>query len=343
MKIKLPAIIWVTAIVLAICSAFYSVFGLSKLFSGAVIAVIVVASVLELSKIIVTTYLHDYWNKSAKLLRSYLVFALLCLMAITSLGVYGFLTSAYQDTIKDFKLKQNEISKIDVKIEAFSKQLDFFRKNEVDIQKRLESTQQLKSNQDKTVSTIYSSTNNKNTKLLEKSMKSTDELFNKASVQLAETQTKITAINDSVNYYQMQKLQLETENQISEVGPLLYISKFFNIEMDSVVNILVLLIVIVFDPLAVALVIAANGMKNTNITIDEKNNFIFDEKNVILNDEDEKEEINTENYNEEKYDEIQDNAVIIEEPPTEEVVKSENIYGEEQTRIVNKGKAVRIG
>lgn len=338
MKIKLPAIIWVTAIVLAICSAFYSVFGLSKLFSGAVIAVIVVASVLEISKIIVTTYLHDYWNKSAKFLKSYLVFALVCLMLITSLGVYGFLTSAYQDTIKDFKIKQNEISKIDVKIEAFSKQLDFFKKNEIDIQKRLESAQQLKSNQDKTVSTIYASTKNKNTKLLEKSMKATDDLFNKTSVQLAETQEKITAVNDSVNYYQMQKLQLQTENQISEVGPLLYISKFFNVEMDSVVNLLVILIVIVFDPLAVALVIAANGIKNQDITVNEKNNFIFDEKNVILNDDETKKE----NYSEPDTTPMQDNETIIEEPQIEEAVSSENIYGEEQSRIVNKGKAVSI-
>jgi hypothetical protein len=357
MKVKLSAIIWSTAIVLALCAAFYSVFGLSKLFSGAVIAVIIVTSVLEISKIVVTTYLHDYWKISAKLLKSYLVFALACLMFITSLGVYGFLTSAYQDTIKDFKIKQGEIGKIDVKLVTIKKQIEFLNKSEIDLQKRLESAQNLKSNQDKTVSTIYSSTNTKNTRLLERSIKATDDIFNKTSNQLLEVQTKITMENDSLNFYEMQKLQLETDNQISEVGPLLYISKFFGIEMDSVVNLLVILIVIVFDPLAVALVIAANGMKNKHETIDEKNNFIFNEKNVILNDnyipKDEVisnthevvENVNVENVNVEDNEEIPVvTSVLMEEEQTSmltpELNKTENIYGEEETRIVNKGKAV---
>lgn len=359
MKIKLPTIVWITAIVLAACSAFYSVFGLSKLFSGAVIAVITVASILEISKIVVATYLHDYWNNSFRLLKMYLVFALACLMIITSLGVYGFLTSAYQDTIKEFKLKQNEITKIDVKIEAVNKQIQFLKQNGLDIQKRLQTAQDLKTNQDKTISTIYSSSTTKNTKLLEKSIKTADDLFNNTSNQLMENQLKVSAATDSLNSYEMKKLQLQTENQISEVGPLLYISKLFNVEMDSIVNLLVLLIVIVFDPLAVALIIAANKMKNEKI---EQNNFSFTEKNSILDQSALVDSLENKNESAEKeniLNEIEDINTLIE---NEEEIKNEsnennvqdhveikkaeknlpkNIYGE-PARIVNKGKAVSI-
>lgn len=280
MKISFYAIVWVTAIILAISSAFYSVFGLSQLFSGAVVAIIVVASILESSKVVLATYIHDYWNTMSRILKVYMTFALFCLMIITSLGVYGFLTSAYQDTIKQFKLKQGDIGKIEIKIQNFKKQSIFLENNEKRIQTQLENIQQLKSNQDKTLSTVYSSDKIKNTKLLEKSFTSTNNLLEKTSQELIQTQSKKSNVLDSINFYETQKLEIETNNEVSEVGPLLYISKALSIEMDSVVNYLVLLIMLVFDPLAVALVFAANSIK-------KKNNFDTKEKNSILLDSNE--------------------------------------------------------
>lgn len=300
MKISFYAIIWVTAIILAISSAFYSVFGLSKLFSGAVIAIIIVASILESSKIVLATYIHDYWDKSSKVLKAYMVFALLCLMIITSLGVYGFLTSAYQDTIKDFKLNQSEISKIEMKIESFNNQLKLIRENETRTQAQLQNLQKIKANQDVTLSNVYSSDKSKNTRLLEKSITSTNSLFEKSSSELLNIQNKASTILDSINIYETKKLELQTTNQISEIGPLLYISKALSVEMDTVVNLLVFLIMIVFDPLAVALVFAANSIK-----IKDKNSFDKYEKNVILS---ETSEETTQNEFEDGVNEIEDNT-----------------------------------
>lgn len=341
MKISFYAIVWVTAIILAISSAFYSVFGLSQLFSGAVIAIITVASILESSKVVLATYIHDYWNTMSKILKVYMTFALFCLMIITSLGVYGFLTSAYQDTIKEFKLKQGDIAKIEIKIENFKKQSIFLEENEKRIQTQLQNIQQLKSNQDKTLSTVYSSDKIKNTKLLEKSFTSTNNLLEKTSQELVETQLKKSNILDSINFYETKKLEIETNNEVSEVGPLMYISKALSIEMDSVVNYLVLLIMLVFDPLAVALVFAANSMK-------KKNNFDTKEKNSILLDSDD--------YNEKPLDSNATEEIIsTEEPittdedvekeeeevsPTEEnkdniqnVIQTEDLYGEPENQI----------
>lgn len=275
MKLNFYAIVWLTAIILAISSAFYSVFGLSQLFSGAVIAIIVVASILESSKIVVATYIHDYWNKMSIILKSYMVFALICLMAITSLGVYGFLTSAYQDTIKDFKLNQSAIQKVEIKIKTFETQSVLLKEKEAGLQAQLQNIQTLKANQDKTISTIYSNTKSKSTKLLEKAMQSTNTSYENVYTQITSIQQKNDLLLDSITYYQTKKLELEMNNQVSEVGPLLYISKALSVEMDTVVNYLVLLIMIVFDPLAVALVFAANSIKS-------KNKFENTEKNDIL-------------------------------------------------------------
>jgi hypothetical protein len=276
MKISFYFIVWITAIILAASSAFYSVFGLSKLFSGAVIAIIIVASILESSKIVLATYIHDYWKTMSKILKLYMVFALTCLMIITSLGVYGFLTSAYQETIKEFKITESDVSKIDMKISSFKNQLDLLKDNEQRTITQIENLQKIKSNQDATVSTVYNSEKNKNTRLLERSMKSTNILFEKTTTELLSIQNKSSQILDSINVYETKKIELQTQNQISEIGPLLYISKALSIEMDSVVNYLVLLIMLVFDPLAVALVFAANSIKS-------KKNFDYMNKNIILN------------------------------------------------------------
>lgn len=330
MKINFYAIIWITAIVLAISSAFYSVFGLSQLFSGAVIAIIVVASILESSKIVVATYIHDYWDKMSMLLKTYMIFALFCLMIITSLGVYGFLTSAYQNTIKDFKLNQSEIQKIDIKIKTFETQYNLLKEKESSLQKQLQNIQDLKSNQNKTISTIYSDSKIRNTKLLEKAMQTTNSSYDNLYTQISSLQLKNDAALDSITFYQTKKLELEMNNQVSEVGPLMYISKALSIEMDTVVNYLVILIMLVFDPLAVALVFAANSIKI-------KNKFENTEKNSILSDTSEEvvdQQIH--GVDEEVYSEsidsniesqtIQQNNQINEERSDE--IVSENIYGE---------------
>ena len=330
MKINFYVIVWITAIVLAISSAFYSVFGLSQLFSGAVIAIIVVASILESSKIVVATYIHDYWDKMSMMLKTYMVFALFCLMIITSLGVYGFLTSAYQNTIKDFKLNESEIQKIDIKIKTFETQYNLLKEKEASLQTQLQNIQDLKSNQNKTISAIYSDSKIRNTKLLEKAMQTTNSSYDNLYTQISSLQLKNDAVLDSITFYQTKKLELEMNNQVSEVGPLMYISKALSIEMDTVVNYLVILIMLVFDPLAVALVFAANSIKT-------KKQFENSEKNSILNKIDNQVSegsVNTADYNlseefpinDESYDSLTNHEM--EQQETLDYNDSENIYGE---------------
>jgi hypothetical protein len=99
-----------TALFVAFNAAFFSVSGLSKLFAGAAVSVIIMASSLELAKLITAGYLYNYWDKINKSFRIYLSGAVLILILITSLGIYGFLTSAFQDTFNQFSVKEKQLA-----------------------------------------------------------------------------------------------------------------------------------------------------------------------------------------------------------------------------------------
>ena len=101
MKKIFPYIVLVAALSLASSAAYYSVYGISKLFSAAAISVAIMAGTLEASKLIAATYLHRYWKKINFLFKLYLTSAVLILMIITSIGIYGFLTAAYQTTANE--------------------------------------------------------------------------------------------------------------------------------------------------------------------------------------------------------------------------------------------------
>ena len=99
-----------SALFVAFNAAFFSVSGLSKLFAGAAFSVMIMASSLELAKLITAGYLYNYWEKINKTFRIYLSGAVVILILITSLGIYGFLTSAFQDTFNQFSVQEKQLA-----------------------------------------------------------------------------------------------------------------------------------------------------------------------------------------------------------------------------------------
>ena len=121
MKKTLPWIILLSALSVSASAAFYSVYGLSKLFSSASTEVIIMASSLEISKLVIATLLHEYWNTLSKLLRFYLTLAVFVLVMITSAGIYGFLSSAYQETASADSITTRKVELIDTKLDIFQR------------------------------------------------------------------------------------------------------------------------------------------------------------------------------------------------------------------------------
>ena len=247
-----------SALFVAFNAAFFSVSGLSKLFAGAAFSVMIMASSLELAKLITAGYLYNYWEKINKTFRIYLSGAVLILILITSLGIYGFLTSAFQDTFNQYSVKEKQL--------AFLQQKEQFWED--DVTRYDEELKRISSN----ISTL-SNAKSQSIQVRDTSVVggvrttiSTSELRMAAKrIEVEEenrkgVQAKREVASDSLQSIQLRILDLESmEGVSSELGPLEYLSGLLNKPMDQIINWFILIIIFVFDPLAVALVIAFNN------------------------------------------------------------------------------------
>jgi hypothetical protein len=257
--ISLKNIIWVCAIGLAVFSGYYSVYGIAKLFSGGSWSIMGMAGMLEFSKLVVITFLHDNFKTLKKTFKVYLLSAAIILMILTSVGVYGYLTNSYQETAKSINETRNKISLIEKKKVIFVEQ-----KRQVDtlvIQKtqRISSYDKLRLSQENFLNTQLSQ--QKGTRGLQKNIQSVDNSTQTLNREISELNQKSISLSDSISTLEQTKIELENKTFSSELGPLLYLSRLTDIPMDVIVNWFILVLVLVFDPLAVSLVIAANHLK----------------------------------------------------------------------------------
>ena len=286
-----------TALFVAFNAAFFSVSGLSKLFAGAAVSVIIMASSLELAKLITAGYLYNYWDKINKSFRIYLSGAVLILILITSLGIYGFLTSAFQDTFNQFSIKEKQL--------AFLQQKEKFWGD--DVIRYDEELKRISSN----ISTL-SNAKSQSIEVRDTSVVggvrrtiSTSELrISQKRIEVEEenrkgVQSKREVAADSLQTIQLKILDVESSEGVSsELGPLQYLSGLLDKPMDVIINWFILIIIFVFDPLAVALVIAFNNALKVDRGIDDKEKIVTkrelygeepedDDSDELYNEEDE--------------------------------------------------------
>jgi len=286
-----------SALFVAFNAAFFSVSGLSKLFAGAAFSVIIMASSLELAKLITAGYLYNYWDKINKSFRIYLSGAVLILILITSLGIYGFLTSAFQDTFNQFSIKEKQL--------AFLQQKEKFWGDDV-----IRYDDELKR-----ISTNISTLSNAKSQSIQvrdtavaggiRTTISTSELrISQKRIEVEEqnrkgVQSKREVAADSLQTIQLKILDVESSEGVSsELGPLQYLSGLLDKPMDVIINWFILIIIFVFDPLAVALVIAFNNALKVDRGIDDKEKIVTkrelygeepedDDSDELYNEEDE--------------------------------------------------------
>jgi hypothetical protein len=244
------------ALAVAGCAAYFSVWGLSQLFAGASFAVILMASVLEMGKLVVTTALHTYWDKFAKPLRAYLAVSVVILMIITSAGIYGFLSNAYQKTANKLEIHEGEVSVLDSKKAIFQKSIDDNQKIIDSKSKRLDQLSGLRTTQE---TRIDGSKSNRDRNSVRGDIASANSEIQKLSTEIDNLNTKNAILSDSIGKYNVMVLEKKSTSDVAgEVGPLKYISELTGVSMAKVVNYMILLLIFVFDPLAIALVLATN-------------------------------------------------------------------------------------
>ena len=244
-----PYIIALSALAVSASAAFYSVSGIMKLFAGASLAVGIMAGSLEVAKLVIASLLYQYWTELNKVLKTYLTIAAFVLILITSAGIYGFLSSAYQETA-------NKATIVDQQILALETKKKLYEGTRDGIYKEKQSLSGLKESLSKGSTTQFT---DRNGNLVVRSNNASIKQIESASNSDEKLSSKLDAVNDSIFSLENKILEVKTNSTVSsELGPLKYLSGLTGQPMDKIINWFLLVIIFVFDPLAIALVIAAN-------------------------------------------------------------------------------------
>ena len=256
MKRIFPILVLISALSLATVAAYYSVFGISKLFSSQAEAVILMAGILEVSKLITASYLERYWKTISWIRKTYLTSAVLILMFITSLGIYGFLVSAYQETAYKVQEVEKKVLVQETKKQRYQEQLIDINTEKRSLNKNItvlvtgvsKSIMKRKDKDGNIINTTSGSTRRALERQLDNSISRRDTLSIKGQ-----------NISDSISSIDLKVLYLETNSDVAaEIGPLKYVAKITGKDTDKVVNWFILLFIFVFDPLAIMLLVSAN-------------------------------------------------------------------------------------
>ncbi len=253
-----PLLIALSAFAVSGSAAFYSVYGLSKLFAGASLQVMIMAGSLEFAKLVVASLLYQYWDTINKGLRAYLAIACFVLILITSGGIYGFLSGAYQSTATQSELLDKSLMILNQKQVRFEEQKQDLKIEKTSLSKSISDLRIALSNPaqvqyiDKESGTLITTSSSSARRALQNEL--TIATGNRDNINI-----RIEAVMDSINKTDMALLDKEISNEAeSELGPLKYLAETTGQDMGVVVNWFLLLIIFVFDPLAIALVVAAN-------------------------------------------------------------------------------------
>lgn len=273
-----------SALLVAFCGGFFSVKGIGLLFSGSFWASIIMASSLEFGKVMATSFLYRYWKKINKLLKTYLICAIFILMCITSLGIFGFLSEAFYSTKSNIDSIESQVSLLENKKESIKIQL---ASNNDRIKSLTDTRKNQENNLTKVLDQSTTTTVTKSGGLF--SNDTQEKVIDKKSVELKSKtldtmQSSISTLesniqkinlnnedlNKEINNIDNQIITLNKEIVSSDIGTYKFIAEAFNVKIETIVKYFILIIVAVFDPLAVSLLLAYNIAANRK----------FDEKEV---------------------------------------------------------------
>jgi hypothetical protein len=229
------------------------------------------ASSLEVSKLVIASLLYQYWGSLNKILKTYLTLACVILILITSAGIYGFLSSAYQETANKAGNIDAQVELLEKKRDNYKEQLTLYNGEKESINTSINSLRGGLSNNtsqyvDKKTGQLVITSSSANRKALEKQL-------DQAVIRQSSINQKVDSLNVLIFDIETQIVDVQTNGELaSELGPLKYLSNLTGISMDRIINYLLLVIIFVFDPLAISLVIAANfafaQLKGKDMTIE---------------------------------------------------------------------------
>lgn len=241
-----PILLGLSALFVESCAAFFSVYGLSKLFSGATTAVIVMATSLETAKVITASFLYRHWKTTNWIMKSYMSAGLLVLISITSMGIYGFLSNAFQSSTVGIETQMAQVSIYEQEVARLEKDRELFLVEKRELQSNLNTELKGFSLQDTSrryVDVGYRS----------RAIRRYQPQIDEKEKQIRSVATRLDSMNAKVSASKVKIIQMG-----SDVGPIIFVAKLFNAPIATVVQYLIFVFILVFDPLAVVLIIATN-------------------------------------------------------------------------------------
>ena len=214
-----------SALLIACSAAAFSVFGLSKLFAGAALSVIIMAGSLEFGKLVAASFLYRYWNDINRLLKVYMTIGVITLVLITSAGIFGYLSNAYQGATVNFEKQSTSLLYKEDRLEQLEEDKIYLKEE------------------------------------LEESIASLPENYITAKRKLREEYNpKVLDINDQILKIKQEigDLKISLVETGVDVGPAIYLARVFDTDIDTVVKFFIFILIFVFDPMAIALVLAYN-------------------------------------------------------------------------------------
>lgn len=248
-----------TTLFIAASAAFFSVYGLAQIFTGSFWPVVIMASSLEVGKLVAASYLYRYWKQTQFFMKFYLLVAILILMGITSAGIFGYLSSAYQQDIIGTKTNQQQIELL----LSDTTEVEKLKVERLDRKKQIDAD--------------IAALPNNFIKGRQRLMKSYGDELTQLRTDISDYTSQIRVNSSRISGLKAQVLQDEVH-----VGPIIYIAKVFGQSVDDATKWLILIIIFAFDPLAVALTIASNKAINERKKIVVITEELYDEPNPSI-------------------------------------------------------------
>jgi hypothetical protein len=254
-KSKFHWILGTSALFIAMCAAFFSVYGISILFSGAFISTVIMSSSLEIGKVVGVTFLYRYWKNTKTYLKTYLILAVLTLMVITSLGVFGYLSMAYQKSSLEYAAVQNKITTTELQKTYHQDKISAAKQS-------IEALTKLRSVQQGQLSTLSTNDTLMRTPIAFKSsfqlisdqITDTDKNIKDENQKIQSSVDGISKIDDQVN-----QLKLGADSH-KDIQTFKFVADAVGMTLDKVARLFILMIIFVFDPLAIGLILAYNAI-----------------------------------------------------------------------------------
>ena len=245
---KLKWLVGLSAIFIAGCAAYFSVTGIALLFSGATLGVAIMAASLEIGKLVTASYLHQQWDKINFLMKSYLTLAVVILIIITSMGIFGFLSNAYQKTALN-------VANVDSQVRILQEQRDALRNDISRWESRIDVLTNQRITQEVRYDSLIANENWVNARRAFELIESADNEIKTLNSQILGTRTEVQSLESEI-------LGIQTDNidLAREIGGFKFIAAAFNVEVDVAVKWFIIILISVFDPLAVCLVVAFNSL-----------------------------------------------------------------------------------